>query len=407
EVCVAIGDYTANDKSQLSFEKGQKLVVLSKETKDWWWVELEGSCGYIPVSYVTSEEVHRRNLAWQDDEYFADYGSLKIHLEMLKDKPRTESYRMAIEQGAGYFKDKVVLDVGCGTGILSLFCAREGKASKVYAVEASEIAKLTEEIIKQNNLDDKITVIQGKIEEVELPEKVDIIVSEWMGTFLVFEFMLESVLTARDIWLKPNGLVWPSEAKLFLVPCCTKTAYDEVIHIWRDQYGFDYSPAISKAKQEFLSRPIYNHVFNYEDCISTPQPIIKLDTLKTARHDLEHSAHGFEFVIEQDSMLYGFCSWFDVLFGNIPHGEDKRNSAVVLSTGPQCDLTHWKQDLFLLDMPLPVQENDLIKGSICLKRNPDFRRHLSVVFDFVILHPTNHRDLEVMHSVEKKFVIWR
>ena len=61
--------------------------------------------------------------------------------------------------------------------------------------------------VRENGLDDKITVIQGKCEDVELPvEKVDIIISEWMGYFLVFEAMYSSVLFARDKWLAPDGL---------------------------------------------------------------------------------------------------------------------------------------------------------------------------------------------------------
>lgn len=52
---------------------------------------------------------------------------------------------------------------------------------------------------------DKITFLKGKIEEVKLPVKnVDIIVSEWMGYFLLFESMLDSVLFARDRYLTPN-----------------------------------------------------------------------------------------------------------------------------------------------------------------------------------------------------------
>lgn len=62
--------------------------------------------------------------------------------------------------------------------------------------------------MKDNKLSDKITIIKGKIEEITLPvEKVDIIISEWMGYFLLYESMFDSVLYARDKWLKPEGLV--------------------------------------------------------------------------------------------------------------------------------------------------------------------------------------------------------
>lgn len=63
-----------------------------------------------------------------------------------------------------------------------------------------------------------VKVIQGVIETVELPEKVDIIISEWMGYFLLRESMLDSVLVARDKFLKPGGALYPSHARLYFAP---------------------------------------------------------------------------------------------------------------------------------------------------------------------------------------------
>lgn len=54
-----------------------------------------------------------------------------------------------------------------------------------------------------------ITIIEGKVEEVELPvEKVDIIISEWMGYFLFYESMLDTVIFARDKWLVDHAWSW-------------------------------------------------------------------------------------------------------------------------------------------------------------------------------------------------------
>ena len=73
------------------------------------------------------------------------------------------------------------MDIGCGTGILSLFCAQVG-AKAVYAIDCSEIADYAKLIVKENKYDHVITVIKGKVEEITLPvDKVDVIVSEWMG----------------------------------------------------------------------------------------------------------------------------------------------------------------------------------------------------------------------------------
>eukprot|EP00887_Chlorella_sp_A99_P003197 scaffold9.g3197.t1 len=64
----------------------------------------------------------------------------------------------------------------------------------------------------------RVTIIRGKIEEVELPvPAVDIIISEWMGYFLLYESMLDSVLFARDKWLVPGGLIFPDKASIHLV----------------------------------------------------------------------------------------------------------------------------------------------------------------------------------------------
>lgn len=128
---------------------------------------------------------------------------------MLKDKIRTESYRDFIYQNPHIFKDKVVLDVGCGTGILSMFAAKAG-AKKVLGVDQSEILYQAMDIIRLNKLEDTITLIKGKIEEVHLPvEKVDVIISEWMGYFLLFESMLDSVLYAKNKYLAKRRLGLP------------------------------------------------------------------------------------------------------------------------------------------------------------------------------------------------------
>ena len=68
----------------------------------------------------------------------------------------------AIERNTHLFKDKVVLDVGCGTGILSMFCARAG-ARHVYAVDMSDIAQQARQIVEDNGFNEKITVIQGNL----------------------------------------------------------------------------------------------------------------------------------------------------------------------------------------------------------------------------------------------------
>jgi protein arginine N-methyltransferase 1 len=81
----------------------------------------------------------------------------------------------------------------------------------------STIIEKAREIVEVNGMSDKITLLQGKMEEVELPfPEVDIIISEWMGYFLLYESMLDTVLYARDKYLAPNGLIFPDKATIFM-----------------------------------------------------------------------------------------------------------------------------------------------------------------------------------------------
>ena len=178
------------------------------------------------------------------DYYFNSYSSHHIHEEMLKDRSRTLAYQNAIEANPIDFKDKIVLDIGCGTGILSMFAARAG-AKHVYAVDNAEIALFAREIVKNNGFADKITVYKGKVEEIDFPFKegeVDIIISEWMGYFLLYESMLDCVLWARDKFLnKQTGKMLPDRATMHIAAIEDSDFMGEKKQFWSDVYGVDMS----------------------------------------------------------------------------------------------------------------------------------------------------------------------
>ena len=124
----------------------------------------------------------------------------------LRPRVRTESFRRAID--AVVRPGDVVLDVGAGSGILSMFAAKAG-AARVYAVERTTVAVLARELAAANGLGELMEVMHGDVLDVELPEPVDVIVSEWLGGFGIDEGMLAPVIAARDRWLKPGGAMIP------------------------------------------------------------------------------------------------------------------------------------------------------------------------------------------------------
>ena len=183
-----------------------------------------------------------------DGDYFSSYDDVEVHRLMIRDKARTEAYQKAITENGQYFQDKVVMDIGAGTGVLSLFAMQAG-AKKVFAVEASPLVDVLKEIVKLNDDQGIIEVIHGKAEEIELENnvKVDIIISEWMGFYLLHESMLDSVILARDKHLAEDGLMLPSHARILAAPTSLNTWVDQQFSSWQEVYGFNMTPMAQRA----------------------------------------------------------------------------------------------------------------------------------------------------------------
>ncbi|XP_055578195.1 protein arginine N-methyltransferase 3 isoform X2 [Falco cherrug] len=221
----------------------------------------------------------------EDGVYFGSYGHYGIHEEMLKDKVRTESYRDFIYQNPHIFKDKVVLDVGCGTGILSMFAAKAG-AKKVIGVDQSEIVYQAMDIIRLNKLENIITLVKGRIEEVDLPlEKVDVIISEWMGYFLLFESMLDSVIYAKDKYLAEGGSVYPDICTISLVAVGDMNKHVDKLLFWENVYGFD----MSCMKKAVIPEAVVE-VLDPNTLISTASVIKRIDCNTASTPELEFSS---------------------------------------------------------------------------------------------------------------------
>jgi len=118
------------------------------------------------------------------------YAQLYHQKQMLADHNRMAAYHSAILGNQDVFRDKVVMDIGTGSGILAVWAAQAG-ARRVYAIEYTDMAAHAKRVMAANGVDHIVTVIQGAVEQVELPAAqdgldvedgdkcIDIIVSEW------------------------------------------------------------------------------------------------------------------------------------------------------------------------------------------------------------------------------------
>ena len=138
--------------------------------------------------YLTGGGDENKNNKCREADYFPSYGDISVHMTMLRDKPRVDAYLGAIMQAKKEIENKIVIDVGAGTGVLSMLCAMHAGAKHVYAIEACDkMAQIATQLIKDNKLEDKVTVIHSTAEKAEIPVKADVLVSEWMGFYLVHE----------------------------------------------------------------------------------------------------------------------------------------------------------------------------------------------------------------------------
>ena len=294
-------------------------------------------------------------------QYFQFYGYLSQQQNMMQDFIRTSTYQNAMLQNYPDFQDKIVLDVGAGSGILSFFAIQAG-ARRVYAVEASSMALHCEELVRKNNLSDKIIVMYGKIEEVDIPEEVDTIISEPMGYMLYNERMLESFVHARK-FLKEGGSMFPTHGDLYLAPFSDEALYMEQYsksNFWYQQsfYGVDISHLREQAFEEYFKQPV---VDTFDIRILTAKPIKhNANFLTVNESDFEEITIPFQFVIHTPGMVHGLAFWFEVAFiGSL--------KTIWLSTAPTQQLTHWYQVRCLLKFPIFAKVGQVLEGRLVMK----------------------------------------
>lgn len=327
--------------------------------------------------------------------YFCTYAFLYHQKDMLSDRVRMDAYFNSVFQNKHHFIGKTVLDVGTGSGILAIWAAQAG-ARKVYAVEATKMCEHARQLVKANGLEGVVEVIEGSIEDVTLPEKVDVIISEWMGYFLLRESMFDSVICARDRWLKPTGVMYPSHARMWVAPIRSRLVdqkmndYDAAMEDWcsfvdetKHSYGVDMSvltgPFTEEQKKYYKQTSLWNSL-HPEQVIGTPAIVKEIDCLTATVDEILTVKANFSSLISMENTRFcGFAGWFDVHFRG--RGEDPAKNEIELTTAPSVqNSTHWGQQVFLLHPPLRTTEGDNMDVSFVMNRSKENHRLLEIEF---------------------------
>lgn len=191
----------------------------------------------------------RPSVAESDKSFYDSYNDYESHNVMLSDVSRNMAYAAALARSVK--PDDVVIDLGSGTGFLSVLAACAG-AKCVIAVEPSEVGAdggVLEQTLAANGVSDRVLILNCDIESApamyirtlltksttvdatrfppNLSKAANVLVSEWMGFYLIHEGMLRSLLAARDDLLAPNGVLLPSHAAIYAAPAsCPDVAFD-------------------------------------------------------------------------------------------------------------------------------------------------------------------------------------
>lgn len=292
---------------------------------------------------------------------------------MIQDQIRTDSYRHFITSSPQLFRDKRVLDIGCGTGILSFFAAQAG-AKKVYAIDASQIAKNASVNMKTNGTSDIVKVINKKVEDLDVGEdldgeKVDVIISEWMGYVCLYEVFLPSVLIARDRFLKPKecgGLMAPSQCSILMAGWGDETWWNEKVAWWdTNKYGFKMRQSMTERmfKEGLIEDLPASGILTDSICLRD----VLTTTMSSDVKDCISFTQPFTIKVSQSTQktFYGFLIWFDTFFTAdgrpvdslaLENAKDwKINEGEVgFSTSARATSTHWHQTLLLVKQPFEV-----------------------------------------------------
>ena len=223
-----------------------------------------------------------------------DYGG------MIAFASRTSAYARALE--ARISPGAVILDIGAGPGIMSLLACRAG-AGKVYAVESEDVIQVAVQAAADNGFSDRIQFIQAMSTEIDLPEKVDVIVSDIHGPTPLLGKSLVSILDARDRFLKPQGWIIPERETIWAALISSPTLYDQFFNAWTTEYQFDFKSARAKACHIIRSTRA-----KVEDLSVAPEVWAVLNYKKLA--DINVNGE-MSWTVDRGATTHGICLWFD------------------------------------------------------------------------------------------------
>jgi protein arginine N-methyltransferase 1 len=227
--------------------------------------------------------------------------SIEEYGQMVADPVRTGTYAKALQ--AAVRPGSTVLDLGAGTGIFSLLACQYG-ARKVYAIETGDAIAIAQRIAEANGFADRIVFLQGRSTAINLPEKVDVIVSDMHGTLPLYKANIASIADARRRMLAAGGTLIPRRESLWAAVVQAPELYEPLVSPWEGKkFGLD----MEAAREAVTNMPSKGTVAR-DQLLGEPQCWGVLDYATIESPD--HSAN-VAFRIARPGTGHGLMLWFE------------------------------------------------------------------------------------------------
>ncbi len=277
------------------------------------------------------------------------FDDILVHQLMLGDDVRMDAYETALRQLVT--PDTRVLDFGCGTGILAFLAARAG-ASRVYAVDRSRFVRVAQLLARDNGFDN-IRFFHGEADRLELPEQIDLLVWECLGSFAVDEWALAPLIAVRDRHLADGGRIVPHGVAIHAGLISDPALHRERAFLHGRPRSIDFSAV---ADWPFFRTE--NRTLKPEQLLPGTTCLTDIDLYTCTEPETVFAGH---LVPGCDGTAYGICAWFAA----------RLTDDIRLETGPFSPATHWRQKLFPLVEPLSVVRGKPIEIRIGMLRDKD------------------------------------
>ena len=273
--------------------------------------------------------------------------TLEEHYSYLSDRVKLTAYESAINRLVK--PDSIVLDLGCGSGLLGLMALRAG-AQKVLFVEEGEVIEAARQTIVQAGFGDKAEFFQANSYQLTLPEQVDIVVCDHIGYFGFDYGAIGLLADAKKRFLKSDGIVVPAAIELHLAPIESQTCRG-LVGQWRD--------GSVPGDFEWLGTTAANskHAVGLEEQDLLAEPTA-LATLELGAESPPYLSWTTEFTCTRDGTLDGIAGWFDCRIFDEVHMSNSPSSAERLDR-PQAFLP--------VDTPVSVKSGATIKVTVMIR----------------------------------------